>query len=90
MLKRSFTALTALTLLSWGGAALSADVAAGQAKADEACGDCHDPADWEGESAAAIEGMIKDVVAGKVKHKGKIELSEAEIANIAAFWGGGG
>lgn len=90
MLKRSLTTLTALSLVLWGGAALSADVAAGQAKADEACGDCHDPADWEGESAAAIEGMIKDVVSGQVKHKGKLELTEAEIANIAAFWASGG
>ena len=63
---------------------------AGKAKAEEICADCHDPADWEGEDAAALESMIKDVVSGAVKHKKKLDLTEAEIANVAAYWASGG
>ncbi|HSN70248.1 MAG TPA: hypothetical protein VLT59_02015 [Steroidobacteraceae bacterium] len=90
MLKKSFTTLAALSVMLWGGAALSADVAAGQAKADEACGDCHEAADFAGEDAAALVGLIKGVVSGEVKHKPKLELSDAEIANIAAYWASAG
>jgi hypothetical protein len=52
--------------------------------------ECHDADDWEGEDAASLESLIRDIVAGKVKHKRKLELSAAEIANIAAYWGTGG
>jgi cytochrome c553 len=86
MLKTSLTLVTAISLLSWGTAAWAADVAAGEAKADEACADCHEPGDWEGENAASIAAMIKAVVAGEVKHKGKLNLTDTEIANIAAYW----
>lgn len=90
MCRKSLVILTAAGLGLWGGAALAADVAAGQAKADEACGDCHDAADWEGEDVAALEAMIKDVASGAVKHKTKLDLTDAEIANIAAYWAGAG
>jgi len=86
MFKGSLTILSAITLLSWGATASSADVAAGEAKAEEACADCHDPSDWEGEDAAAIAEMIRGVVSGEVKHKGKLDLTDAEIADIAAYW----
>jgi cytochrome c2 len=42
------------------GTAQAGDAAAGKAKA-EACADCHDPADFAGEDAAALTQMIKDV-----------------------------
>ena len=48
------------------------------------------PDDWEGEDAASLEELIRDIVAGKVKHKRKLELDAAEIANIAAYWGQAG
>ena len=51
--------------------------------AQSKCGECHDADDWEGEDAASLESLIRDIVAGKVKHKRKLELSPAEIANIA-------
>jgi hypothetical protein len=48
---------------------------------------CHGATDWEGEDAPSLEELIRDIVAGKVKHKGKLELSPDEIADIAAYWG---
>jgi len=89
MFRKSLLMMAALSLAVWCGAALAADAAAGKVKADDACGDCHDVADWQGEDAAAIEAMIREVASGAVKHKAKISLSDAEIANIAAYWAGG-
>jgi mono/diheme cytochrome c family protein len=67
----------------------AADVLAGRAAAQEKCAECHEADDWEGESSASLESIMRDIVAGKVKHKRKLELSSAEIANIAAYWGTG-
>jgi hypothetical protein len=71
-------------------ASQAADLQAGKAAAQAKCVQCHDADDWEGEDAASLESLIRDIVAGKVKHKGRIELSGAEITNIAAYWGQGG
>jgi cytochrome c553 len=71
------------------GAAQAADVVAGRSAAQSKCAQCHEADDWEGEDAASLESLIGDIVAGKVKHKGKLELSATEIANIAAYWGQG-
>lgn len=87
MLRESIVAAVAL---SWAAVCGAADVAAGKAAAQAKCLECHEADDWEGESAASLEALIADIVAGKVKHKKKIELSPAEIANIAAYWGQGG
>ena len=75
-----------LVLLAIGAQAGAADVQAGKAIADARCIQCHDADDWSGEDAAALESLIADIVAGKVKHKQKLVLSPAEIANIAAYW----
>jgi mono/diheme cytochrome c family protein len=72
-----------------GGAALAADAQAGRSVAQSKCAECHDADDWEGEDAASLESLIRDIVAGKVKHKRKLELGAAEIADIAAYWGAG-
>lgn len=90
MLKRSLATVAALGLVAFAGHAVAADVAAGKAKTEEICAECHDPADWEGEDAASLEEMIKGVVAGQTKHKKKLELTDEEIANIAAYWASGG
>lgn len=66
--------------------ATAADVQAGKAVAQAKCVQCHDADDWEGEDASSLESLIRDIVAGKVKHKGKLELTGAEMANIAAYW----
>lgn len=81
--------VTIAALLCATGAAQAADAQAGRSAAQSKCAQCHDADDWEGEDAASLESLIRDIVAGKVKHKGKLELSSAEIANIAAYWGQG-
>jgi mono/diheme cytochrome c family protein len=89
-MSRELQALIILTVsVATGGVAQAADVVAGRATAQSKCAQCHDADDWEGEDAASLESLIGDIVAGKVKHKGKLELSAAEIANIAAYWGQG-
>lgn len=81
-------ATTAAAMLVFG-PAQAGDAAAGKGKA-EACADCHDPADFAGEDVAALTQMIKDVAGGKTKHKAKIEVSDADAADIAAYWAKGG
>lgn len=76
-------------LFSASGAAQAADAQAGRSTAQGKCAQCHEADDWEGEDAASLESLIRDIVAGKVKHKNKLELGAAEIANIAAYWGQG-
>ena len=68
----------------------SADAAAGKAKFAAACAECHEVADFEGESAAALTDSIKKIVAGQQKHKSKLTLSDADIANVAAYMSSGG
>jgi mono/diheme cytochrome c family protein len=70
-------------------AAYGADVQAGRRAALSKCGQCHEADDWEGEGAASLESLIQDIVAGKVKHKDRLELTPAEVANIAAYWAAG-
>ena len=71
------------------GFARAADLQAGRSAAQSKCAECHAADDWEGEDAASLESLMRDIVAGKVKHKRKLELSPAEMANIAAYWAKG-
>lgn len=89
MSQRQWTALTIAVLFFVSTAAGAADLQAGKAVAQAKCVQCHEADDWEGEDAASLESLIRDIVAGKVKHKGRLELAPAEIANIAAYWGQG-
>ena len=82
-------AIAAMALGAWATSGFAADVSAGRIAANAKCVECHEADDWEGESAASLEGIIRDIVAGKVKHKRKLELTPAEISNIAAYWGAG-
>jgi cytochrome c553 len=84
------TVLALAVSLAAGGPVYAADAQAGRSAAQAKCVECHEADDWEGEDAASLESLIRDIVAGKVKHKGKLELTPAEIANIAAYWGQGG
>lgn len=80
----------AVGVLGWGGSVMAADVGAGRATAQAKCAQCHEADDWEGESAASLASLIRDIVAGKVKHsRTKLDLTPAEIENIAAYWGEG-
>ena len=67
----------------------SADAAAGKAKFTAACAECHEAADFEGESAAALTDSMKKIVAGTQKHKEALKLSDAEIASLAAYMAAG-
>jgi mono/diheme cytochrome c family protein len=67
--------------------AWAADAVAGKTVAQAKCAACHEPADWKGETDASLQSLMRDVVSGKIKHnKARIELSDADIANIAAYW----
>lgn len=89
MNRRFLAALGSVALVAAAGTANAADVQAGRQTAQARCVSCHEADDWEGESAASLQSLISDIVAGKVKHKQKIDLSTAEIQNIAAYWGQG-
>lgn len=67
----------------------AADVVAGKAVADRQCLECHEVGDWEGEDAASLASLIRDIVGGKVKHKRPLQLSDTDIQNIAAYWARG-
>jgi mono/diheme cytochrome c family protein len=71
------------------GPSFAADAEAGRSVAEAKCAQCHAANDWDGEDAPSLEDLIRDIVAGKVKHRGKLELSPQEIADIAAYWGSG-
>jgi mono/diheme cytochrome c family protein len=82
--------MSVLALSAIGFAAHAADPLAGRNTSQAKCSQCHEADDWAGESAASLESLMRDIVAGKVKHKTPLQLSDAEIANIAAYWGHGG
>jgi cytochrome c553 len=88
MVTRSIVTLLAAAVLS--SATYAADLQAGKAAAQAKCSECHDADDWEGEDAASLESLIRDIVAGKVQHKRKLDLTSAEMTNIAAYWGSAG
>ena len=87
-MSRHLSAGTALFALGLGPlSVLAADVQAGKAASQAKCIECHEADDWEGESAASLQSLIGDIVAGKVKHRRPLQLTPAEVADIAAYWG---
>jgi mono/diheme cytochrome c family protein len=81
-------ASAAAGLLGFGSAA-HADAAAGKATFTQICSECHEVADFEGEDAAALQGTIKKIVGGQMKHKKELKLTDAQIADVAAYMTGG-
>jgi len=81
-------AVAGLGLAGWGMAA-NAD-AAGKAKFEAACAECHEAGDFAGEGATALADSLTKMASGAMKHKTKITLSEAEIASVAAYMASGG
>ncbi len=77
-------------LLALAGSAWAADMEAGKAKVQQVCAKCHEAGDWKGKSEGEIQSKIQSVVAGKVKHPKKLDLTEADIGNIAAYWASAG
>jgi mono/diheme cytochrome c family protein len=86
MLKQLLVTCVAAAALCSSALCSAADAAAGKTAAQKNCVQCHEADDWEGEGAASLESLIRDIAAGKVKHKTRIELSPADIANVAAYW----
>lgn len=79
--------IVTLTVLLFAAVAQAADPEAGRASAQAKCVQCHEADDWEGEDAASLESIIADIVAGKVKHRTRLDLTSEEVADIAAYWG---
>jgi len=95
MLKQSIVVGAACVLFAGGAwsvthAAGAGDAQAGKAIVGENCGACHDGmmSMWQGKSAADIDGLIHQVVAGQVPHPKKLELTDAQMADVAAYWAG--
>lgn len=82
------TRILAVSIATMGLAAFSqvasADAAAGKAKFTEKCSECHEAADFAESNAADFTAATKKIVAGQQKHKEKLTLTDAEIADIAA------
>jgi mono/diheme cytochrome c family protein len=77
-----------LGLVGWAGTA-NADAAAGKAKFADVCSECHEVADYEGEDAKSLTESMKKIVAGQTKHKKALKLTDAEIADLAAYMSAG-
>jgi mono/diheme cytochrome c family protein len=75
----------AVLLLGISQAGTAADVEAGKAKMDKVCAECHQLSDWKGKTEAQMRDQIAAVVAGKAKHPKKPQLSDEDVANIAAY-----
>ena len=71
------------------GSAAHADAAAGKATFTDVCSECHEVADFEGESAADVQATIKKIVGGTMKHKKALKLTDAQIADVAAYMAAG-
>lgn len=69
--------------------AASADAAAGKAKFEAACAECHEVSEFEGSDAKATAETLKAIVAGTQKHKKALKLSDAEITDLAAYLAAG-
>ncbi|HEX5650093.1 MAG TPA: c-type cytochrome [Steroidobacteraceae bacterium] len=81
-------AIATLGLAGFSGVA-SADAAAGKAKFTADCAECHEVGDFAGEDAAALSATLKKIVAGQQKHKSALKLTDAEIADVAAYMAAG-
>jgi mono/diheme cytochrome c family protein len=81
--------VAAVGLAGFGNAAL-ADAAAGKKTFDEICSECHEAADFEGEDAAEVTATVKKIVAGQMKHKKALKLTDEQAADVAAYMASGG
>jgi mono/diheme cytochrome c family protein len=71
------------------GSVAHADAAAGKATFTQVCAECHEVADFEGEDAAELQATIKKIVGGTMKHKKALKLTDAQIADVAAYMASG-
>ena len=80
--------LASVALLSWCGLASAGDAAAGKAVFEEKCAECHYADDFSGESESDIAGFVAEARSGAIDHESETvkEISDADAANIVAFW----
>jgi len=76
--------VASIGLTGWSAAAL-ADAAAGKATYEEICSECHEDGDFKGEDPKEVSASIKKIVAGQMKHKKKLTLTDQQIADVAAY-----
>lgn len=69
--------------------AAAGDAEVGKARFQQVCSECHELADFKGQSEADLKSKLTDIVAGKIQHKKKLQLTDAEIAGVAAFLSAG-
>ena len=86
MLRHTMVVIAVAAVLAAAETASAADAAAGGKIVAQVCSACHDPTSWKGKSAAQIDARIHKVVAGKVMHPIKLTLTDAQMANVAAYW----
>lgn len=79
----------AVTGLAGFGSVAHADAAAGKATFTQVCSECHEVADFEGEDTAEVQATLKKIVSGGMKHKKALTLTDAQIADVAAYMTGG-
>jgi mono/diheme cytochrome c family protein len=89
-ISRVIVVVAAATGLTSFGSTAYADAAAGKATFEGTCAECHEAADFEGESAQDLSTKIKGIVAGTQKHKQKLTLTDQQVADVAAFMAAGG
>ena len=82
-----------MAIASWGTAA-HADAAAAKKQFADVCSECHEVGDFQGESAADISKSLKTIAGGgNMKngkpHKKALKLTDAEIADLAAYMAAG-
>jgi mono/diheme cytochrome c family protein len=84
--RRLVVIASAVAGLAGFGSAAHAD---GKATFTDVCSECHEVADFEGEDAAALQGTIKKIVAGQMKHKKALKLTDQQVADVAAYMAAG-
>jgi mono/diheme cytochrome c family protein len=89
-INKVLTVLVAAAGFAGYGGVAQADAAAGKATFNDICSECHEAADFEGENAADVTATIKKIVAGQMKHKKALKLTDQQAADVAAFMVSGG
>lgn len=86
MIKPFVVIVTAIIVAGSTTVASVADIAAGAAIVKRACSACHVPYTWKGKSPRQIEALIRNIMVGKAPHPKKIMLTDAQVADVAAYW----
>jgi mono/diheme cytochrome c family protein len=72
-------------MLGSAASAYAAETAVGQKIFESSCATCHRLQDYAGKTEASLQTTLTAIVAGKIKHKKKLTLSDTEVASIADY-----